>query len=89
MFLKPDIIVRQVKNDYLIVDQDEEDQNLSYIYQMSPAAAYLWETFCDKEFTQEMMHQTLCEAFEVDSDQAERDIQDMLRQWEAYGLLIR
>ena len=89
MHLKPDLILRQVKGDFLIVDPIQENIDLTYIYQMSPAAAFLWEEFNGKEFTFEMMRESLCQAFEVSQEVATRDLNEMLQQWETYGLLIR
>ncbi len=88
MRLKSELKIYHVRNEDIIVEADEKSMELNYIYQLSPAAAYLWNTFCDKDFTQEMMRQALCDEFDVDSNQAARDIQDMIKQWEEYGLLI-
>ena len=89
MRLKSGLKVHHVRHEDFIVEADEKSIDLNFIYKLSPAAAYLWNTFCDIDFTQEMMHHALCEAYEVDSDQAQRDIEALLCQWEAYGLLIR
>ena len=89
MHLKPNLKLRHVKDDFLIVDQNEEAIDLTYLYQMSPAAAYLWEKFYGKDFTIEMMREALCNAYEVCHEMATHDLNEMLNQWEAYGLLIR
>ena len=89
MQLKSGLKIHHVGHEDFMVEADEKTIELSYIYKMSPAAAYLWETFCDKEFTQEMMLHALCEVYDVDSSTAAQDIQDLIKKWETYGLLIK
>ena len=89
MRIKPGLKLRQIDNDYLVVDPDKDNIDFTHIYQMSDAAAYLWETFCEKDFTVEMMKNALCEAYDVEPEVAVRDVEDMLGQWEAFGLLTK
>lgn len=89
MKLKTGLKLRQIDKDYLIVDPDKENIDFTHIYQMSDAAAYLWKAFSEKEFTAEMMTDTLCEAYNVAPEVAARDVEDMLVQWEAFGLLTK
>ena len=89
MRIKPGLKLRQIDNDYLIVDPDKENIDFTHIYQMSDAAAYLWKTFYEKEFTVEVMTNALCDAYDVEHEAAAQDVGDMLGQWEAFGLLTK
>lgn len=89
MRIKSGLKLRQIDNDYLIVDPDKENIDFTHIYQMSNATAYLWKTFCEKEFTAQMMTEELCNAYDVAPEVAARDVEDMLLQWEAFGLLTK
>lgn len=89
MRIKSGLKLRQIDNDYLIVDPDKENIDFTHIYQMSDAAAYLWESFSGREFTVEMMTNALCDAYKVEPEVAALDVEDMLGQWEAFGLLTR
>jgi len=79
--------LRHVGSSYFIVDPGQENIDMSNIITLSPAAAFLWETFRDQEFTVETMADSLCERYDVSREQAVHDINEMLEQWQEFNLM--
>lgn len=87
MKLREDIRLYRLGNEYAVVDPGRNDERQSYVYPMNDAAALLWERFQGHEPDVEAMADVLCEEYDVPRDTAVRDIQELLRQWQEYGLL--
>ena len=64
MRLNSSLKLRHVGSSYFIVDAGQASVDMSYIITLSPAAAYLWETFLEREFTVEMMVDSLCARYD-------------------------
>jgi len=87
MRLNQQLKLRQVGSSFFIVDSGEVNVDLSYILTLNRPAAFLWECFCDRPFTVDMMVDSLCEHFDVARDVARHDIEKMLEQWKDYGMM--
>lgn len=87
MKLNTRLKLRQVGNSYFIVDPGQENIDLSNIITLSSAAAFLWNSFQDEDFTPEMMADRLCERYDVDRATALHDIDQMLHEWRAFNLM--
>ena len=87
MKLNTRLKLRQVGNSYFIVDPGQENIDMSNIITLSSAAAFLWNSFQDEDFTLEMMADRLCERYDVDRDTALHDIDQMLHEWRAFNLM--
>ena len=88
MRLNQRLKLHHVGSSYFIVDPGEANVDMSYILTLNRPAAYLWETFREREFTVEMMADSLCRQFEVEPCVATADIKNMLEQWKAYGMMV-
>jgi hypothetical protein len=87
MRLNQQLRLRHVGSSYFIVDPGCENIDLSYILTLNRPAAFLWETFLQREFTVEMMAESLCRHFEVEQATALQDVKNMLEQWKEYGMM--
>lgn len=88
MRLNSSLKLRHVGSSYFIVDAGQASVDMSYIITLSPAAAYLWETFLEREFTVEMMVDSLCARYDVGREQALSDIDEMITQWQSYNMIV-
>ena len=88
MRLNSQLKLYHVGSKYFIVDPGEANVDLSYILTLSRPAAFLWETFREREFTVEMMADSLCQHFDVEQSVAIEDIKKMLEQWKTYGIMV-
>lgn len=87
MRLNTSLKLRHVGSSYFIVDANKTEVDLSYIITLSPAAAYLWEAFLDREFTAEMMTDSLCAHYDVSREQAQNDVSVMLEEWKTFNMM--
>ena len=87
MRLKDDLKLFHVGHDYFIVDMNTDMVDMTHLYAMNEATAFLWEEFHDKEFTLDEMAARLCEAYDVEADTARRDVDEMLKTWNEYGMI--
>lgn len=88
MRIKADLQLFHVGQDHFVVDMNTDEIDQAQLYEMNEAAAFLWEEFCNKDFTPNQMVVRLCEFYNVDADIAKHDINQMLETWSRYGMLI-
>jgi len=88
MKLKPNLQVRKIATKYMVVDTDAAQVNMVNVYTMNETAATLWKEFTGKEFMPNDMVEILCSEYEVSREQATHDVDAMLREWNALGLLL-
>lgn len=87
MQLKKNLRLRKVGSKYMIVDTATEHVDMVDVYTMNETAAWLWQTFAEREFTTEEMAEALCQEYDVTPEQAKADVETLLREWTDFGLL--
>lgn len=88
MRLKTDLLHLNVGKDHFIVDPDGGAIDLTDLYSMNEAAAYLWEQFTNRDFTPEEMAAQLAASYDVEPEQALTDVRQLLHKWDEYGLIL-
>lgn len=88
MKLRDDIYFYHLGQDYTAVDPGRTCERESYVFPMNEAAAMLWERFQGREADVEVMADVLCEAYDISREVAVHDIQELLHQWQDFGLII-
>lgn len=84
---KKGLELRQIGNRYIIVKVCDDLVNMTDVFTLNRTAAKLWQRMGEGCFTAEELVQWLCEAYDVDPDVAQADINRQLAEWEDYGLL--
>lgn len=84
---KKGLELRQIGNRYIIVKVCDDLVNMTDVFTLNRTAAKLWQRMGEGSFTAEELAQWLCDAYDVDSDVAQADINRQLAEWEDYGLL--
>lgn len=87
MKLRQDLVLRKVGDDYIMVDPSQGMVDLSKVHTLNETAAWVWEQLSDKAFTAIDISDMLCERYDVSSEQAGKDADILIQNFENAGLL--
>lgn len=85
---KEGVRLRKVGRQYMIVEANENDVNMSDVYSLNQTAARMWERIAQGNCTSDDLADCLCEDFEIDRDTAVQDVEWQLAEWKTYGLIL-
>lgn len=85
---KPNLTLRRIGANYMIVDLSSESVNMANVFNLNESAAAIWQAFEGKEFTEEDVVDYLCREYEVEAEQAAADTKLLLESWQECGLVI-
>lgn len=85
---KAGVKLRKVGNQYMIVEANEKNANMSDVYSLNHTAALLWQQVEKGGTTPDMLADYLCENFEIDRELAINDIERQMAEWKSFGLLL-
>lgn len=82
MRINKEIILRQLGNDYIIVNPFLPTETEDNIFSLNETAAWLFQEMSKREsFTLEEMTQELMREYDIDEITAKRDLIDLTNQW--------
>ena len=87
MRLKSGLQLLNVGHDYFIVDPDGGAINLTNLYSMNETAAFLWQHFSERDFSEADLVECLCGTYDVDPTSAASDVHQLLNTWNEFGLI--
>lgn len=90
MKLRKDLILRQVGEDFVIVEPDQGVMDFSKVFTLNNSAAWLWDKLQGIEFESQDIFNLLLEEYEVSSNQyesIEKDVKKLIADFEHYNLL--
>lgn len=87
MKLRQNLVLRKVGDDYVMVDPWQGMEDLSKVHTLNETAAWVWEQLADKRFTADDIRDMLCERYEVSQEQAGKDADLLIQNFEKAGLL--
>ena len=83
MRLKKGFVLRQVCGENVIVGEGLGAINFGKLLALNETAAWLWkEAQAMGDFTIEALAQRLCEEYEVSTEEALRDVADIVGEWQ-------
>ncbi|MBQ7362178.1 MAG: PqqD family protein [Bacteroidaceae bacterium] len=88
MKINPELTLREMAGEYIIVNPFSDTVDMTQIYTMNETAAWLWQQMEGKEFTAEDIAEALCEEYEVDKETALFDANELCTEWRKAGFLI-
>ena len=88
MKINPELTLREMAGEYIIVNPFSDTVDMTQIYTMNETAAWLWQQMEGKEFTAEDIAEALCEEYEVDKETALIDANELCTEWRKAGFLI-
>lgn len=87
MRLKKELVLRQIGNDFIIVEPEQDQVDLSKVYTLNETAAWLWQQLRDRDFTQEVMVDLLLSEYDVSVGRANEDAVQLIEIFKKQGLL--
>ena len=85
---KAGLQLRKIGLQYMIVEANDENVNMSDVYSLNRTAAWMWERVTQGGCTAEGLADGLCEEFDTDRETAIRDVERQLAEWKEYGLIL-
>lgn len=82
----PNLILRKIGRQYMIVNAVRENVNMTDVFTMNESAAILWQFIDGNDFTAAQLAQHLCDVYGIDYAQALSDVERLLEVWLDYGL---
>lgn len=79
--------MRQVCGEYIMVAVGKENIDFSNVVSMNETSVFLWNTFQDKDFTEEDMAKALFDEYDVSMENARKDVADLVKQWALAGII--
>lgn len=88
MNIKKGYVLREVCGEHVIVGEGLGAVNFGKLLALNESAAWLWKQAQEMgEFTVESLANRLCEEYEVTTEQAQKDIADILANWREVGVV--
>mgnify|MGYP003594684785 CR=1 FL=1 len=87
MRIKDNFILRTVGDQYFIVDNCDGKINMVNVYKLNESAAWLWSKVVGCEFTKDTFVDLLCDRYNVDKEEASKDVDALLNNWSKWGLV--
>ena len=88
MNIKKGFVLREVCGEHVIVGEGLGAVNFGKLLALNETAAWLWKQAQEMgEFTVESLANRLCEEYEVTTEQAQKDVADILANWREVGVV--
>lgn len=87
MKLRNDLTLRQLGDEYIIVDPSQDMVDMSKVFTLNESAAFIWNELQDIDFTVDDIVNLLIENYEVSAVQAKADAQNLIHSFEKQGLV--
>ena len=87
MKFKSGFELRDVCGEKVVIAQGIENLDFSKLINLNESATLLWESFQNKDFTVEDLANKLCEEYEVSFEQAQKDCEQLVTDWQHQGLI--
>ena len=88
MKIKKGFVLREVCGEHVIVGEGLDAINFGRLLALNETAAWLWkEAQALGEFTVEALAERLCEEYEVAADEARRDVEEIINEWQKVGVI--
>lgn len=85
---KKGFTLRNVCGENVIVAEGLEVINFNKLLSLNETAAYLWQKASEiGDFTAEQLADKLCEEYEVTREQALKDVEQMMTEWQKIGVV--
>ena len=85
--LKEGLKLRKIGKQYMIVEANAGNINMSDVYTLNQTAAQLWERIEAGSYTPQELAEWLCSLYIVTPDVALQDVERQLAEWKHFGLI--
>ena len=81
--------VRKLGDSYMLVDTIADKVDMTQVLTLNSVAAWLWEEARRQgDFTAESLAAAVCQKYDVESDEALRDVEEQLALWKEFGIVF-
>ena len=80
--------LNEVCGERFLVPMGEGNIDFSKLISLNDSSYLLWQRMAKGSFTIDDLTQVLCDEYEVDADTARRDIEGIIQQFKAEGVVI-
>ena len=88
MKIKKGFVLRKVCGENVIVGEGLGAINFGKLLSLNDSAAWLWQQALEMgDFTIEALAGKLCEEYDVEPDEARRDVDEILAEWQNIGVV--
>ncbi|TJY60130.1 PqqD family protein [Sphingobacterium alkalisoli] len=87
MRIREDLKLRQIGDDYIVVEPGQDMVDMSKVYTLNETAAWLWNALKGKDFSVETVVELLRNEYDVKEKEAQEDVAKLLAIFEEQGLL--
>ena len=88
MKIKKGFVLRKVCGENVIVGEGLGAINFGKLLSLNDSAAWLWQQALEMgDFTIETLAGKLCEEYDVEPDEARRDVDEILAEWQNIGVV--
>ena len=88
MKIKKGFVLRKVCGENVIVGEGLGAINFGKLLSLNDSAAWLWQQALEMgDFTIESLAEKLCEEYDVEPDEARRDVDEILAEWQNIGVV--
>lgn len=88
MNLRPNLKLRKVGERYMLVVVSDSDMNTTAVYTFNETAAFVWNAAAAHGLDAATLSSLLCEEYDVDYGAVLSDVERLLAEWKATGLII-
>ena len=87
MKIKDGFVLREMCGEYIVAAEGLQHINFNRLISLNYTAAYLWKELIGKEFTAQDMAQLLVDEYQIDSDRALKDSENLCKSWSEAGIV--
>lgn len=87
MKIKDGFVLREMCGEYIVAAEGLQHINFNKLISLNHTAAYLWKELIGKEFTAQDMAQLLVDEYQIDSDRALKDSENLCKSWSEAGIV--
>ena len=87
MRIKEGFTLRTICGEHIVIGEGLSQVNFNRMLSLNKTAAYLWEQLKGKAFTADDAVSLLFDRYEVTTEQARSDVQQLFKEWKEQGVL--
>ena len=88
MRIKKGFVLREVCGERVIIGEGLGAINFGKMLTLNETAGWLWkEAQAMGDFTVEALADKLCEEYDVDADEARKDVSDIIAEWQSVSVI--
>ena len=87
MKIKDGFTLHQIGDEYIIMYNGTQNVDFNNIISLNSTAAHLWEPVVGMDFNADTLTDFLMENYEVDSETAKRDAEQLIKNWLEAGII--